>query len=70
MRTPMNGVPGMTELLLRTELSAKQQRFVHTMHSSGESLLSIIDDILDFSKNRGRQVGAGGDCVRPAPGDR
>jgi CheY-like chemotaxis protein/HPt (histidine-containing phosphotransfer) domain-containing protein len=46
----MNGVLGMTELLLRTELSAKQQRFVHTVHSSGENLLSIIDDILDFSK--------------------
>ena len=50
IRTPMNGVLGMTELLQRTDLSAKQQRFVHTVHRSGESLLSIIDDILDFSK--------------------
>ena len=46
----MNGILGMAELLLGTELSDKQRRFVETVHKSGETLLSIINDILDFSK--------------------
>jgi signal transduction histidine kinase/DNA-binding response OmpR family regulator/HPt (histidine-containing phosphotransfer) domain-containing protein len=50
IRTPMNGVLGMTELLLQTDLDDKQLRFVQSVHSSGESLLRVIDDILDFSK--------------------
>lgn len=50
VRTPMNAVIGMTELLLDTELTEKQRDFVETIHSSGEALLTIINDILDFSK--------------------
>ena len=50
IRTPMNGVIGMTELLLDTNLSPEQSRFAQTIHSSGESLLEIINDILDYSK--------------------
>ena len=50
IRTPMNGVMGMAEVLLNTELSDKQQRFVTTIQRSGESLLTIINDILDWSK--------------------
>ena len=50
IRTPMNGVLGMTELLAATELSAEQRDFVRTVRSSGETLLALINDILDLSK--------------------
>jgi len=50
VRTPMNAVIGMTELLLDTELTPEQQDFVETIRSSGDALLTIINDILDFSK--------------------
>ena len=50
IRTPMNGITGMTALLLETELTGEQRDFVESIHSCGESLLTIIDDVLDFSK--------------------
>ncbi len=50
IRTPMNGVIGMTSLLLDTELTAEQTSYLKTTKASGESLLAIINEILDFSK--------------------
>jgi len=50
IRTPMNGVLGMTELLLDTSLDAKQRRLAATILKSAESLLDILNGILDLSK--------------------
>ena len=50
IRTPMNGIIGMTGLLLDTELNAEQLHFANTVRVSAESLLTVISDILDFSK--------------------
>ncbi|MCF8510632.1 MAG: response regulator [Rhodobacteraceae bacterium] len=50
IRTPMNGVVGMAELLCDTSLSEEQRLFAETIRSSGEALLVIINDILDYSK--------------------
>ncbi len=50
IRTPMNGVIGAASLLLGTELTAQQDEFVHTIQVSGENLMTIINDILDYSK--------------------
>jgi hypothetical protein len=50
IRTPMNGVVGMAELLCDTQLTSEQRLFAETIRSSGEALLVIINDILDYSK--------------------
>ncbi len=50
IRTPMNGVVGMADLLCETELSEDQRLFAETIKSSGEALLAIINDVLDYSK--------------------
>ena len=50
IRTPMNGVIGMTGLLLDTDLTSQQREFAEIIKGSGEALLSIINNILDFSK--------------------
>ena len=50
IRTPMNGVVGMAELLLETDLTEEQRLFASTIKTSGEALLVIINDVLDYSK--------------------
>ncbi len=50
IRTPMNAIIGMSHLALKTELSPKQQDYLHSIQSASNSLLGIINDILDFSK--------------------
>lgn len=50
IRTPMNGVIGMSSLLRKTKLDEEQYQYVQTINSSAESLLVIINDILDYSK--------------------
>jgi signal transduction histidine kinase/ligand-binding sensor domain-containing protein/DNA-binding response OmpR family regulator len=56
IRTPMNGVLGMTQLLIETMLDRTQMRYAHTIKRSAESLLGIINDILDLSKIEAGQV--------------
>ena len=64
IRTPMNGVMGMASLLMETELSGEQRYFADTIIRSSESLLRIIDDILDLSK-----IEAGKLSIDPVPFD-
>lgn len=57
LRTPLNGVIGFTRQLLKTPLNNNQKDYLETIASSANSLLTIIDDILDFSKlDAGRMV--------------
>ncbi len=50
IRTPMNGILGMTELALETDMSAEQREYLGMVKGCAESLLEIIDEVLDFSK--------------------
>ncbi|MEZ5674275.1 MAG: response regulator [Thalassovita sp.] len=64
IRTPMNGVVGMAELLADTPLSREQQLFVNTIKNSGEALLVIINDVLDYSKIEAKKL-----VLHPEPFD-
>ncbi|MEW5773881.1 MAG: response regulator [Thermodesulfobacteriota bacterium] len=56
IRTPMNAVLGMTQLTLETSLSTEQREYLEAVDSAAEALLSIINDILDYSKIEARMV--------------
>ncbi|MBL9154794.1 MAG: response regulator [Verrucomicrobiales bacterium] len=56
IRTPMNGIIGTTSLLLETTLSTEQRELVQIMRSSGQSLVHLINDVLDFSKLKSEKV--------------
>lgn len=56
IRTPMNGVLGMAELLTRTNLDTRQRTFTDVILKSGNALLEIINDILDYSKIEANQM--------------
>jgi len=56
IRTPMNGVIGMTEILLHSPLTEEQAHWTRTIQTSGEALLSVINDILDYSKIEGGRI--------------
>ena len=64
IRTPMNGVVGMADLLLDTDLTDDQRLYVQTIRNSGEALLGIINDVLDYSKIEAQRL-----VLRPAPFD-
>jgi signal transduction histidine kinase/CheY-like chemotaxis protein len=50
LRTPMNGVIGMSDLLMQTELNDEQKEYAQTIRSCGDLLLNVINDVLDFAK--------------------
>ena len=56
IRTPMNAIIGMAELLDETPLNPEQRKFVDVFRSAGETLLNIINDILDLSKVEAGQI--------------
>jgi signal transduction histidine kinase len=56
LRTPMNGIIGMTELVLDTELSSEQRDLLDTARNSALSLLHLLNHVLDFSKIEAHQV--------------
>lgn len=64
VRTPLNGILGITELLARTSLTHEQQSYVEAVRHSGHALLSLIEDLLDFSS-----MEAGRFYLRPEPGN-
>ncbi|MEA1933077.1 MAG: ATP-binding protein [Thermodesulfobacteriota bacterium] len=50
VRTPMNGIIGMTDFVLKTDLTPEQKKYMDMIKISSDNLLSILNDILDFSK--------------------
>jgi hypothetical protein len=64
IRTPMNGVVGMAEVLADTDLTEEQRLYIETIRNSGEALLVIINDVLDYSKIEAEKL-----ALHPEPFD-
>ena len=64
IRTPMNGVVGMADLMMDTDLNEEQRLYVSTIKNSGEALLVIINDVLDYSKIEAEKL-----ALHPEPFD-
>ncbi len=56
IRTPMNGIIGMTDLMQDTELDKEQSTYVSTIKNSGKALMTILNDILDYSKLEAQRI--------------
>ena len=56
IRTPMNGIIGMVELVLDTELTAEQREYLNMVKGSADSLLQLLNDFLDFAKIKARKL--------------
>ncbi|MDZ7628024.1 MAG: response regulator [Parvularculaceae bacterium] len=63
MRTPLNGILGMSGLLLDSELEPSQRTYVDAIHESGSTLLTLINDILDYSKIAAEKLDIGAEPV-------
>ncbi len=50
IRTPMNGILGMVQLMQQTELTTKQKEYINTVKNSGDTMMALLNDILDFEK--------------------
>ena len=66
IRTPMNGVLGMAYLLLGTRLDEEQRRYVLAVQESGEALLALLNDVLDFSKLEAGRLELADEAFDPA----
>lgn len=64
LRTPLSGIIGMTSLLQDTELTAQQRQYIRTVNRSARALLTIINDLLDYSS-----IETGRLSIEPAPFD-
>lgn len=64
IRTPLNGILGMADLLLETPLTSEQQTYARAVRTSGDALLSLVDDVLDLGK-----IEAGRLALSPEPAD-
>jgi two-component system sensor histidine kinase/response regulator len=56
VRTPMNGIIGMSEILLQEPLEAREREYVEIIHRAGQSLLGVLNDVLDFSRVEAGQI--------------